>query len=42
VLFPKTDGIDAEWVDGNPVIPLDTAVDQMMENPVPFRVFKTG
>ncbi len=32
VLFPKTDGIDAEWVDGNPVIPLDTAVDQMMEN----------
>jgi DNA-binding Lrp family transcriptional regulator len=32
VLFPKTDGIDAEWVDGNPVIPLDDAVDQMMEN----------
>jgi len=32
VLFPKTDGIDAEWVDGNPVIPLDEAVDQMMEN----------
>jgi len=32
VLFPKTDSIDAEWVDGNPVIPLDTAVDQMMEN----------
>jgi DNA-binding Lrp family transcriptional regulator len=32
VLFPKTDGIDAEWVDGNPVIPLDDAVDQMMQN----------
>lgn len=31
VLFPKTDGIDAEGVDGNPVIPLDDAVDQMME-----------
>ncbi len=32
VLFPQTDGIDVEWVDGNPVIPLDDAVDQMMEN----------
>nr|WP_226012016.1 helix-turn-helix domain-containing protein [Halomicrobium salinisoli] len=32
VLFPKTDGIDAEWVDGNPVIPLDEAVDQMLTN----------
>lgn len=32
VLFPQTDGIDAEWVDGNPVIPLDDAVDQMTEN----------
>jgi DNA-binding Lrp family transcriptional regulator len=32
VLFPKTDGIDLEWVDGNPVIPLEEAVDQMMEN----------
>jgi len=32
VLFPKTDGIAAEWVEGNPVIPLDDAVDQMMEN----------
>ncbi len=32
VLFPKTDGIDVEWVDGNPVIPLNGAVDQMMEN----------
>ena len=32
VLFPKTNDIDAEWVDGSPVIPLDDAVDQMMEN----------
>jgi hypothetical protein len=32
VLFPKTGDIDAEWVDGNPVIPLDDAINQMMEN----------
>ncbi|PHQ41564.1 hypothetical protein Z052_14185 [Halorubrum sp. C191] len=32
VLYPKTNGIDAEWVEGNPVIPLDDAVSQMMEN----------
>jgi len=32
VLFPESNAIDAEWVDGNPVIPLDDAVDQMMEN----------
>jgi DNA-binding Lrp family transcriptional regulator len=32
VLFPKTEGIDVEWVDGHPVIPLDVAVDRMMEN----------
>ncbi len=32
VLFPKTGEIDAEWVDGNPVIPLDETVSQMMEN----------
>ena len=32
VLFPMTDGIDVEWVDGNPVIPLDEAVNQMVEN----------
>jgi hypothetical protein len=31
VLFPRSDGIDTEWVDGNPVIPLDAAVDQMMQ-----------
>lgn len=32
VLFPQTDGIDAEWVDGNPVIPLDATVDQLAAN----------
>ena len=32
VLFPKTGDINAEWVDGNPVIPLDDAINQMMEN----------
>ena len=32
VLFPKTDNIEAKWVDGNPVIPLDDAINQMMEN----------
>jgi DNA-binding Lrp family transcriptional regulator len=32
VLYPKTDGIDVEWVDGNPVIPLDDAVEQMLEH----------
>jgi DNA-binding Lrp family transcriptional regulator len=32
VLFPKTNNIEAEWVDGNPVIPLDDAINQMMEN----------
>ena len=32
VLFPQTDGIDAEWVDGNPVVPLEDAIEQMMEN----------
>lgn len=32
VLFPKPDGIDVEWVNGNPVIPLDEAIEQMMAN----------
>lgn len=32
VLYPRTDGIDMDWVDGNPVISLKRAVDQMMEN----------
>lgn len=31
VLYPVIDGIGAKWVDGHPVIPLDDAVDQMME-----------
>jgi hypothetical protein len=29
VLFPKDDGFDVAWVDGDPVIPLDDAVEQM-------------
>lgn len=32
VLFPRTDGFAVEWVDGNPVIPLQEAVDQMRAN----------
>lgn len=32
VLFPTTDGLDRAWVDGSPVIPLETAVEQMLEN----------
>jgi len=32
VLFPKIDGIAIEWVDGDPVIPLDDAVDRMAAN----------
>lgn len=32
VLFPEIDGIEVEWVDGNPVVPLEEAVEQMMEN----------
>ncbi|WP_440009313.1 helix-turn-helix domain-containing protein [Halomicrococcus sp. SG-WS-1] len=32
VLFPQPDGIEIEWVGGNPVIPLDDAVEQMTEN----------
>lgn len=32
VLFPEIVGIEVEWVDGNPVIPLEEAVEQMMEN----------
>lgn len=30
-MFPKPEGIDIEWVDGNPVIPLDDAVRQMLQ-----------
>ena len=32
VLFPTKKGIAPEWIDGNPVIPLDDAVKQMTEN----------
>lgn len=32
VLFPKTDGIETQWVGGNPVIPLEDAIEQMTEN----------
>ncbi len=31
VLFPTTEGITREWVDGTPVIPLDETIDHMME-----------
>lgn len=32
VLFPTAGGIEPEWIDGNPVIPLDETVEQMMDN----------
>lgn len=32
ILFPTTDGMDVEWVDGNPVVPLNEATDQMLED----------
>lgn len=32
VLFPAMDGISIDWVEGNPVIPLDDAVAQMTQN----------
>lgn len=32
VLYPTQDGIERDWVDGNPVIPLDDAIDHMMDN----------
>lgn len=32
VVFPQTDGIDVEWVEGDPVIPLEDAVEQMSAN----------
>ena len=31
VLFPTTSGITREWVDGNPVIPLDETIEHMRE-----------
>jgi len=30
VLFPTSDGITREWVDGNPVVPLDTTIEHML------------
>ena len=30
VLFPTQDGIESEWVDGNPVVPLSKTIDQML------------
>ncbi|WP_350355332.1 helix-turn-helix domain-containing protein [Haloglomus salinum] len=32
VIIPRTEGIDVEWVGGNPVIPLEEAVELMTEN----------
>ncbi len=31
VLFPETGDVSTEWVDGNPVVPLDETVDHMLE-----------
>jgi DNA-binding Lrp family transcriptional regulator len=31
VLFPTSEEITCEWVDGNPVVPLDETIDHMME-----------
>ena len=31
VLFPTSEEITPEWVDGNPVVPLDDTIDHMME-----------
>jgi DNA-binding Lrp family transcriptional regulator len=32
VLYPTRDGIESQWIDGDPVIPLDAAVEQMVKN----------
>ena len=32
VLQPTRDNIERKWVDGNPVIPLEQAIEQMLEN----------
>jgi DNA-binding Lrp family transcriptional regulator len=32
VLQPTRDNIERQWVDGNPVIPLEQAIEQMLEN----------
>jgi hypothetical protein len=32
VLQPTRGGLERKWIDGNPVIPLERAIEQMMEN----------
>jgi hypothetical protein len=32
VLQPTQDNIERQWVDGNPVFPLEQAIEQMLEN----------
>jgi hypothetical protein len=32
VLYSTRDGIESQWIDGDPVIPLEAAVEQMVEN----------
>lgn len=32
VLFPTMNGFDVDWVDGNPVIPLDEVIEQVVAN----------
>ena len=36
VLFPTTETVTQEWVDGNPVIPLDDTIEHMMEHRVNY------
>jgi DNA-binding Lrp family transcriptional regulator len=36
VLFPTSKPITCEWIDGNPVIPLDETIDHMMEHRVNY------
>ena len=36
VLFPTINGITREWVDGNPVIPLDETIEHMREHRVNY------
>lgn len=31
VLFPSTDNIDPAWVDGSPVIQLESAIEKMLD-----------
>lgn len=32
VLFPESEDFDVDWVGGNPVVPLEAAVEQMLQN----------